>query len=391
MADDSNFGRPRQAEVYLAGTLAGQTPDIPPRYEALEAAAEESLSPEGHAYVAGSAGGESTAGANREAFDRWRLIPRPLRDVSSRNLSVELFGREWPAPVALAPIGVQGILHDDAERPAARAAATLGLPFCVSSVSSVTLEDVADALDGAPGWFQLYPSADRDVTASLLDRAEVAGYEAVVVTVDTPTMGWRPRDLEQGYLPFLEAEGVANYFSDPAFRDALDAPPEEDQNAAVQHFLDVFGDTGFDLDDLGFVRERTDLPVIVKGLLHPDDAERALEHADGVVVSNHGGRQVDRAVPALEALPGVVDRVGDRAPVLFDSGIRGGADVAVALALGADAVLLGRPYAYGLAIGGEDGVLEVCRNLLAELDITLALAGCRAVDDLDRDALSRAE
>lgn len=391
MAEESDFGRPRQAEVYLAGTLAGQTPDIPPRYEALEAAAQEALSPEAHAYVAGSAGAESTADANRTAFDEWRLVPRPLRDVSSRDLSVELFGREWPAPVALAPIGVQGILHDDGERPAARAAATLGLPFCVSSVSSVPMAELADELDGSPGWFQLYPSADPDVTSSLLDRAATAGYEAVVVTVDTPTMGWRPRDLEQGYLPFLEAEGVTNYFADPAFRAGLDAPPEEDQNAAVQHFLDVFGDTGFDFDDLAAVREHTDLPVVVKGVLHPDDAERALDHADGIVVSNHGGRQVDRSVPALEMLPDVVDAVGDEAPVLFDSGIRNGADAAVALALGADAVLLGRPYAYGLALAGESGVLEVCRNLLAELDITLALAGHRSVETLDRDALSRDE
>ncbi|MDZ7700977.1 MAG: alpha-hydroxy-acid oxidizing protein [Halobacteriales archaeon] len=390
MPDESTYGRARQAEVYLAGTLAGQTPDIPPRYEALEAAAEAALSPEAHAYVAGSAGAESTADANRAAFDEWRLVPRPLRDVSSRDLSVELFGREWPAPVGLAPIGVQGLLHDDGERPAARAAATLGLPFAVSSASSVTLEAVADALDGAPGWFQLYPSADRAVTESLLERAEAAGYEAVVVTVDTPTMGWRPRDLEQGYLPFLEAEGVANYFEDPAFRAGLDAPPEEDRNAAVQHFLDVFGDTGFDLEALAHVRELTDLPVIVKGLVHPDDAERALEHADGVVVSTHGGRQVDRALPALEALPDVVDRIGDDAPVLFDSGIRNGADVAVALALGADAVLLGRPYAYGLALEGEAGVLEVCRNLLADLDLTLALTGHRSPAELGRGALSRA-
>ena len=390
MAEDSNYGRARQAEVYLSGTLAGQTPDVPPRYAALEAAAEAALSPAAYAYVAGSAGGESTADANRAAFDRWRLVPRPLRDTSSRDLSVELLGRERPAPVALAPIGVQSILHDDAELPAARAASTLGLPFAASSVSSVTMEAIAEALDGAPGWFQLYPSADREVSASFLERAETAGYEAVMVTVDTPSMGWRPRDLEQGYLPFLEGEGVANYFSDPAFRDGLDAPPEADRNAAVQHFLDLFGDAAFGVDDLAWLRERTDLPLVVKGVLHPDDAVAALEHADGVVVSNHGGRQVDRAVPALEQLPSVVDAVGDEAPVLFDSGIRSGADAAVALALGADTVLLGRPYAYGLAVAGEAGVREVCRNLLADLDLTLALTGHRSVDELGRGSLSRA-
>jgi len=382
------YGRERQAEVYVTGTLTGEVPSVPPRYEDLRERAREALSPEAFAYVDGSAGAERTARNNREAFDRWRIVPRPCRGVAERDLSVELFGAEWPAPVALAPVGVQSIVHDEAELATAGAAATLGLPFACSSVSSAPMADVADATGSAPAWFQLYPSADPDLSASLLRRAEAAGYSAVVITVDTPTMGWRERDLARAYLPFLDAEGVVNYFEDPAFRAGLDAPPEEDEMAAVQHFLDVFGDVSLEWDDIEDLAASTDLPVVVKGVLHPDDARRAAAFADGVVVSNHGGRQVDAALPALEALPAIAEEVGDEVTVLFDSGIRRGADAFVALCLGAEAVLLGRPYVYGLALAGEDGVREVCRNLLADLDLTLALAGRTSVSGLGRSALA---
>jgi len=315
-----------------------------------------------------------------------------LRDVAERDLSVELFGRELPVPVLLAPIGVQSILHEEGELASARAAADLGVPFVSSSAASETMEDVADELGDATGWFQLYWSTDRDVTASFLQRAEDAGYEAVVVTVDTPMMGWRERDVENAYLPFLDQEGVANYFADPAFRDSLDAPPEEDPNAAVWQFTEIFGDPSLTWDDLDWLREQTDLPIVLKGVLRPDDAREALDRGvDGVVVSNHGGRQVDGAIAALSALPRVVDAVGDRAPVLFDSGIRRGADAFRAIALGADAVLLGRPYAYGLAVDGEDGVREVLKNFLADLDLTLGLSGYAAVADVDRDAVVDAD
>ncbi|WP_254765855.1 alpha-hydroxy-acid oxidizing protein [Salinilacihabitans rarus] len=393
--DSPSYGRERLVEVYTQGMLAGQPPSLPPSYETLEAAAEEALDPEAFAYVAGSAGAERTERANRTAFERWRIVPRMLRDVASRDLSVDLFGERYPAPVALAPIGVQSILHEEGELASARAAADLGLPFVGSSAASETIEDVAAELGDAPGWFQLYWSSERDLTASFVERAEEAGYEALVVTVDTPVISWRERDVERAYLPFLDGEGVANYFSDPVFRDLLADPPEDNPDAAVMRFVDVFGDASLTWADLEWLRGLTDLPILVKGIVHPEDAELAVESgADGVIVSNHGGRQVDNALPAIEALPRVVDRLADAgygdAPVLFDSGIRRGADAVTALALGAEMVLLGRPYVYGLAVDGEDGVREVCRNFLADLDLTLGLSGRASVAELDRSALLEA-
>ncbi|WP_312911593.1 alpha-hydroxy-acid oxidizing protein [Natronosalvus caseinilyticus] len=397
MTDDGpTYGRERLTEIYTQGMLAGQPPSLPPSYEALEAAAEAELEPEAFGYVAGSAGAERTKAANRTAFEQWRIVPRMLRDVATRDLSVDLFGETYPAPVALAPIGVQSILHEEAELGSARAAAGLGLPFVQSTAASETLEDVADAVGDSPAWFQLYWSSDRDVTESFVSRAADAGYEALVVTVDTPIISWRERDVEQAYLPFLDGEGVANYFSDPTFRDLLADPPEENPDAAVMKFVDVFGDASLTWDDLQWLAGLTDLPILVKGIVHPDDAILAFESgADGVIVSNHGGRQVDNALPAIEALPRVVDRLADSgygdAPVLFDSGIRRGADAVMALALGAEMVLLGRPYVYGLAIDGEDGVREVCRNFLADLDLTLGLAGHASVAELERSSIVPAD
>ncbi|WP_423745385.1 lactate 2-monooxygenase (plasmid) [Haladaptatus sp. SPP-AMP-3] len=382
------FGPNRQREVYAGGMLADQTPDLPTAPDELADLAREHLPPEAHAYVAGSAGSESTKDENRRAFDRWRIVPRMLRDVSERDLSVEILGQTLPVPVMLAPVGVQSIIHEEGELATARAAADLDVPLVLSSASSETMEDVAEALGDTLGWFQLYWSADRGVTASFLSRAEDAGYEAVVVTLDTPMMGWRERDVDHAYLPFLDGEGVANYLSDPAFRDALDTPPEEDMSSALWRFTETFGDPSLSWDDLDFLREHTDLPILLKGILHPDDAREAVERGvDGLVVSNHGGRQVDGAIGALDALPDVVDAVGDDVPVLFDSGVRRGADAFRAVALGADAVLLGRPYIYGLAIAGREGVRGVLRNFLADLDLTMALSGHTSFEDVTRAAL----
>ncbi|WP_436344772.1 lactate 2-monooxygenase [Natronorubrum sp. FCH18a] len=398
-ADTPQYGPKRQQDVYRKGMLEGQPPEIPVSYEDLVDRAREELSDEAFAYVAGGAGSESTVRANDRAFDAWQIVPRMMRDVSSRDLSIELFGHEYPAPVMLAPIGVQGILHDEAELAVARAASEFDVPMILSSVSSYTFEKVADELGDSPGWFQLYWSSDRAVAASFLERAEDAGYEAVVVTLDTPKMGWRERDIELGYLPFLQGQGLKNYFEDPAFCDRLEGDdPWADPEASIESWSECFGDASLTWDDLEWLDEQTDLPVLVKGILHPDDAREAVERGvDGMVVSNHGGRQVDGTIPALEALPDVVDAVEDATgddedvPVLFDSGIRRGSDVFRAVALGADAVLLGRPYALGLGVDGEDGVRAVLENLLADVDLTVGLSGCSSIEEVDRSKLRRAQ
>jgi lactate 2-monooxygenase len=385
----TSYGMDRQNQIYLAG-LQGQRPTIPVSYEALEAQARERLSPEAYGYVAGGAGGENTMRANLAAFQRWRIVPRMLRDVARRDLSVRVLEQALPAPVLFAPIGVQSIVHPEAEVAVAHAAAGLGMPLILSTASSKTLEEVAQTAGNTPKWFQLYWGRDPELTASFLARAERAGYSALVVTLDTNLLSWRERDIQAAYLPFLLGEGIANYLSDPVFRAALPQPPEQNPQAAIMRFVSVFTNPALTWDDLAFLRAHTSLPIILKGILHPDDARQALDRgAAGIIVSNHGGRQVDGAIGALDALPGVVAAVGDRAPVLFDSGIRRGADVFKAVALGARAVLLGRPYIWGLALGGSDGVREVALNLLADLDLTLALSGHASFATVDAASLAR--
>jgi lactate 2-monooxygenase len=376
-----------QNEIYLMG-LADQRPTWPCNLAALEDQAAEALTPEAFGYVAGSAGTEGTARANRAAFDRYRIVPRFLRNVLERDLSTTVLGTAFPAPVGLAPVGVQGIVHREAELAVARAAASLRVPMVLSTVSSYRLEDVAEAGGDSPRWFQLYWPRDKEVAASLIGRAKAAGFTALVVTLDTFILAWRPRDLGHAYLPFLHRMGLANYESDPAFLAGLEKSPDEDPGAAVLHWMSMFGDPGKTWDDLVWLREQWDGPIALKGVLHPDDALRAADAGmDGVIVSNHGGRQIDGEISSLDALPEVVAAVGDRMDVLLDSGVRTGSDVIKALALGAKAVLIGRPYVYGLGLGGEDGVRHVLRSLLAEFDLSMALSGCTSPDDLDPSVL----
>ncbi|TDB96673.1 lactate 2-monooxygenase [Actinomadura sp. 7K534] len=380
-----------QNSIYLQG-LGDVRPALPTDLTRLEGLAERSLSVQAFGYVAGSAGTGATARANREAFDRWRIVPRMLRDVAERDLSVEVLGTAMPSPVLLAPIGVQSILHPDGELAVARAAAAEGVPMVLSTASSYSIEDVAEANGEGPRWYQLYWPKDRELAVSFLERAKAAGYTALVVTLDTFTLAWRPRDLDQAYLPFLRGIGVANYFSDPVFQKAIGGPvTDANRDMALLHWVANFGNPSLTWDDLIFLRDHWDGPIALKGIQHPDDARQAVDAGmDGVIVSNHGGRQVDGAVASLDALATIVDAVRDQATVLFDSGIRTGADVAKALALGAKAVMVARPYAYGLALGGQAGVQHVLRCLQAELELTMVLAGITRPSELSLETLVRA-
>jgi L-lactate dehydrogenase (cytochrome) len=379
MADPADYYR----EIYLRG-LGGETPAIPVAVAELESRAIAAMEPRTASYVCAGAGSEGTMRANLEAFRRRQIVPRMLRDVAERDLSTTVLGTAMPAPLLLAPIGVQKIVHEDGELASARAAAALGTPMIASTASHFSLEEIAAAGGTeAPRWFQLYWANDRRLVDSFVGRAERAGYGALVVTVDTFIPGWKPRDLQQAWLPFLNGMGVANYFQDPVFREALEKAPEEDQGAATGHFLGIQANPSLSWDDLAWLREQTSLPILVKGIQHVDDAREAARRGlDGIVVSNHGGRQVDGALGSLDALPPIAAAVGDELAVLFDSGIRGGADALKALALGADAVCLGRPYIWGLALEGQAGVETVLKMVLAELDLTMALCGLTGLSEI---------
>ncbi|CAN7233453.1 lactate 2-monooxygenase [Rossellomorea sp. LjRoot5] len=381
----NQYGNHVQNEIYQRKVR----PSIPFRFEELEQRAREKLEDGPYYYVAGGAGGEETMRANRSALESWQIVPRMLNNVENRDLKVTLFGETYSSPLLLAPIGVQSIVHPDGELASARAAASMNVPFIASSASTYSMEEIASVMGDSPRWFQLYWSNDLEIAASMLKRAEASGYSAIVVTLDAPMMAWREFDLENAYLPFLSGEGVGNYVSDPVFRSRLSEPPEVDRNAAAILWSQVFGNARLTWDDLDFLREHTRLPILLKGILHPDDAKLAVDRGmDGIIVSNHGGRQVDGAIGALDSLPVICDVVDGRIPVLFDSGIRRGADVVKALSLGASSVLIGRPYMYGLTLAGEQGVKDVIRNILADLDLTLALSGQSSISDCDRSLLT---
>jgi lactate 2-monooxygenase len=377
-----------QFGIYLAG-LQGVRPELPMSFPELARRAEETLSPELWSYVAGGAGDERTQDGNVEAFDRWGLMPRMLVGVAERDLSVELFGRRLPTPLLLAPVGVIGLCDPDGhgDLVTARAAAATGVPMVASTLMQDPMEEVAAALGDTPGYFQLYPPDDRDLTESFVQRAEAAGYSAIVVTLDTLTLGWRPRDLALASFPQLRGLCLANYFSDPVFRARLAAPPEDDPQAATALWASLFGVPRLTWDDLSWIRSLSTLPLLLKGICAPDDVRRAVDAGvDGIYCSNHGGRQANGGLPALHCLPEVVEAAGD-VPVWFDSGVRGGAHVVKALALGATAVGVGRPYAYGLGIGGQAGIEHVLRCLLAETDLIMAVDGYPRIADLSPETL----
>jgi L-lactate dehydrogenase (cytochrome) len=375
-------------EIYARG-LGGEQPAVPVPVAELEEQAVAAMAPRIANYVGAGAGSEATMRANREAFARRRIVPRMLRDVSERDLSTTVLGTHMPAPLLLAPIGVQVGVHEEGELATARAAAAVGVPMIASTASHFSLEEIAAAGGEAPRWFQLYWPNDPELARSFVERAERAGYEAIVLTVDTFIPGWKPRDLQQAWLPFLEGRGVGNYFQDPIFREKLEKPPEEDQGMATGQFLAVQANPALSWNDLSQLREMTSLPILVKGIQHVEDAREAVRRGvEGIVVSNHGGRQVDGAVASLDALGPIAAAVGGELAVLFDSGVRGGADVLKALALGADAVCLGRPYIWGLALDGQAGVETVLKMVLAELDLTMALCGLTRVEEIGPELLA---
>lgn len=378
-----------QFEIYLQG-LSGIMPALPMTFEEWEANAEAAMPPSVYSYVAGGAGDERTQRVNRTAFDSYGLVPRMLRATRERDLSLDLFGLTLPSPVFMAPIGVIGICAQDGhgDLATARAAARTGVPMVVSTLTEDPIEDVAAEFGDTPGFFQLYTPTDRDLAASFVQRAEKAGYRGIIVTLDTWVPGWRPRDLSTSNFPQLRGKCLSNYLTDPVFRGLLAQPPEENMQAAILQWVSLFGNP-LTWDDLPWLRSLTSLPLILKGICHPDDARRAKDAGiDGIYVSTHGGRQANGGLPAIDCLPGVVE-AADGLPVLFDSGIRNGADIVKALALGATAVGIGRPYAYGLALGGVDGVVHVLRSLLAEADLIMAVDGYPTLADLTPDTLRR--
>lgn len=411
----------RQKEIYIGG-FAGRHPSLPVSFVALEQAARHKLSRRAFAYLAGGAGSEETIQSNRAAIERYRILPRMFRNVSERSTAITLFGKTLPTPIIVSPVGVLELAHRHADLAVARAAAALNIPCVFSNQASFAMEPCAEVMRESPRWFQLYRSKSDELVASFLSRAEACGCNAVVVTLDTTLLGWRPRDLDLGYLPFLEGKGIAQYITDPVFQRMVDEPGDESAAEkvtlqalinlvrlvrrypggnfisklrsgrplrAVKTFVETYSNAACTWEDMKFLRSCTRLPILLKGILHPDDARKALDHgADGLIVSNHGGRQVNGAIPAIEALPAVVDAVNGKIPVLMDSGIRTGADIFRALALGATAVGIGRPYVYGLALGGEMGVREVLMNLLSEFELTMALSGCTGPADITRNCLS---
>jgi len=407
----------RQREIYLDG-FAGIKPTVPVSFCELEKAVQNKLLPHSFAYFAGGAGNESTLRANQNDFEKIKIIPRMLRNVSVRDASIELFGQKFHSPILIAPVGVLELAHKDADVAVGKAAASVNIPYIFSSQASRSMEEVSSVMGNNPRWFQLYWSKSRELVKSFVQRAEKCGCSAIVVTLDTTMLGWRTRDLEMAYLPFLEGRGIAQYTSDPVFQKLMDeAEPQTKrkitwqsingliqmtknypgtsffsklfsgrQIKAVQKFISIYSNPALAWDDLKYLREVTNLPVLLKGILHADDARKAVDFGmNGIIVSNHGGRQVDGSISTIAALPSIVDAVQNKIPVLMDSGIRGGADIFKAFALGAKAVCIGRPYVYGLAAGGEQGVKEVLQNMITDFELTMGLAGCKSVSEISKE------
>lgn len=353
---------------------------FPISFEELEHEAQKKMSVGGYGYVRSGAGGEETLRKNQESFTKYSFLPRVLRDVSNIDTSITLFGKTYPYPFLLAPVGMLKLAHEEAELAVSRAAAAYQVPFIQSTVSSYSIEDVVAASGDSPKWFQLYWSNNKEVSFNMVKRAEEAGYEAIVLTVDTVMLGWREEDMRNRFSPLKLGVGKANYEQDPVFLASLDS---QDHDSIVQGILDNIFHPTLNWNHVAELKERTSLPILIKGILNPEDARLAVENGiDGIIVSNHGGRQLDGVIAAIDALPLVVEEVKGEVPVLFDSGIRRGSDIVKALALGADAVFIGRPFVYGLAVAGQTGVERVIGNFAQDTKVSIALAGAASVKDL---------
>lgn len=320
--------------------------------------------------------------ANHDAFYKWRLIPRVLRDVSKLDLSTTIFGAKFPAPVLLAPVGSQTMYHPRGELESSKAAASKGIPYILSTYSSKTIEDVGKIMGDSTRWFQLYPSTDPEINASFLHRARSSGYSAVVITVD------RGRYPQYKLVPDYKPTGTANYKSDPIFLSKTEK--FRGKKEKQEYLTSIRQSTSFSWSDLDFVKRESGLPVILKGIVHSKDAELALSHgADGLIVSNHGARHQDGVCATMDVLPEILEVVQGRIPVLLDSGIRGGVYAVKALALGATAIDFGHLYIYALSVGGETAVRKVIENMTSEIESALSFCGCTSIKELDRSVIRR--
>ena len=394
-----------QMKTYGEG-LQGKRPLLTPLWKKMEEEAYAKMEEGARSYIHGGAGLSHTVDNNRNDFNRYRIVPRMLKNVEVRDTSTSVLGVDMTAPFFLCPVGVAEMVHPEGDLAIAQGAAPTGIPYIFSNQGSFPMETCAAAMGETPHFFQLYWSKSRALVSSFVKRAEACGSKGIVLTLDTTLLGWRTGDLDIAYLPFLLGKGIAQYTSDPVFRDLVEqeiarehpgldqkSPEYKDlfgQTCAIM-FTKIYNNSATTWDDLAFLRDQTSLPIILKGILHKDDAKLAVKHGmDGILVSNHGGRQVDGSISSIAALPKIAKAVKGQIPILMDSGIRGGADVFKALALGADAVGLGRPHIFGLTLAGADGVTEVIRQLQADFELTMALSGCKNVSEINRACLVKA-
>ncbi|MBK7811729.1 MAG: alpha-hydroxy-acid oxidizing protein [Saprospiraceae bacterium] len=412
----------RQKEIYTEGAL-GHQPKIPVDFKSLELQASKILSKNAFGYIATGAGQEEGIFNNQKAFSSWNIIPSIASGIQNLDTKRQILGLDLPWPMMFAPIGVLDLARPKGDLLLAKASVESQIPMIISNQASTSMEEVAKALTSQNFWFQLYFSKSKELVRNFVQRAEACGAKGIILTLDTTTLGWRQRDLNNAYLPFIRGLGIAQYTSDPVFKELLKDVNLQTQKSAgnifqklrllhellknypgsyfenlkskepikaVRKFIEIYSRPELNWDDIQWLKEISNIPVLLKGILHPNDALQAIKLGiDGIVISNHGGRQIDRVISSLDALVEIKKVVPKDYPLILDSGIRTGTDIFMALALGAKTVLLGRPYVYALAINGSKGVLEITKNILAEFEITMKLAGCPNIESITEEKLVR--